>query len=111
LPQEAGNESGGRKIQGKVIVARLENLVRKIKLQSADLPDIDFRVFAPQYEGGSYIVEVSKGRFSRRVPVDMKTVRALRVQAEHFNPQLLRELRTAMTAVMRLASVSQKTGR
>jgi hypothetical protein len=108
LAAEAGNESGGRKIQGRVIVARLENLVRKIKFQSADLPDIDFRVFAPQYEGGPYMVEVSKGRFSRRVAVDLKTVRALRTQAEHFNPQLLRELRTAMMAVARLASASKR---
>ncbi len=107
MSQQPEHEGGVANIRGKVILSRLESLARKIKLQSGDLPDIDFRVFAPQTAGGPFIIEVSKGRFRRRVAVDLKTVRILNVQPEHFDPNLSRELRNAMLAVARLAAATQ----
>lgn len=83
------------------ILPRLENLVSKIKLQSRDFSDVDFRVFPPQKEGSPYVIEVSKGRFARRVFVDLRTIQHF--HPGHLDPNLVRELRIAMLAVARLA--------
>lgn len=83
------------------IILRLENLVRKVKVQSIDSSDVECRVFVPQTHGQPYIIEVSRDRYVRRVPVDLLTVQ--RLDLGHPDPNLMRELRTAVLAVSRLA--------
>jgi len=82
-------------------VQRLENIVRKVKVLSQGTPDVECRVFPPQSHGHPYIVEVFKERYSRRVPVDMQTLK--RVMQGQADPGLMRDLRTAILAVMRLS--------
>ena len=83
------------------IMHQLENLLNKVKLQSLDSSEIDTRVFEPHAHGQPYIIEFSKGRFARRVPVEFRVAQNLK--ANHPDPGLMRELRTAMMAVRRLA--------
>ncbi len=83
------------------VVLRLENLVRKVKVLSQGSTDVDCRVFPPQAHGHPYIIEVYKERYSRRVPVDTMTLS--RVTLGQADPALMRDLRTAILAVMRLA--------
>jgi hypothetical protein len=87
------------------VVQRLENLVRKVKVLSQGTPDVDCRVFPPQVHGQPYVVEVYKDRYSRRVPVDMMTVN--RLVLGQSDPALLRDLRTAILAVLRLSQRRQ----
>jgi hypothetical protein len=83
------------------ISKRLENLARKVKVLSQASADVACRVFPPQTQGNPYMVEVSLERYVRRVTVDMMVVR--RVMTGHVDPVLMRDLRTAILAVMRLA--------
>jgi len=83
------------------IVLRLENLVRKVMVQSVDASDVDCRIFAPQTQGNPYIIEISKDKFVRRVPVDVVTARHLKLSQP--DPVLMRDVRTAILAVSRLA--------
>lgn len=86
-------------------VQRLENIVRKVKVLSQGTPDVECRVFLPTSHGHPYIVEIFKDRYSRRVPVDVQTLK--RVMQGQADPGLMRDLRTAMLAVMRLAQRRQ----
>lgn len=83
------------------ILVQLENLIQKVKLQTLDSADIECRVFEPQVHGQPYIVEVSKDRFIRRVPVEYRAAQNIKVNQP--DPRLMRELRTAFMAVRRLA--------
>jgi len=83
------------------IVTQLENIVQKVKLQTLDAAEVDCRIFEPQGTGQPYVIEVSKGRFVRRVAVDNKLIQALKVNVP--DPNLMREIRTAFMAVKRLA--------
>lgn len=87
------------------IVQRLEILVRKVKVLSQGSPEVECRVFPPQAHGHPYIVELYQDRYSRRVPVDMLTVN--RLILGQSDPALMRDLRTAILAVMRLAQRRQ----
>lgn len=83
------------------IVLRLENLVRKVKVHSQDSSGVDCRVFPPQAHGHPYVIEVYQDRYSRRVPVDNMTLGRLLLGQP--DPALMRDLRTAILAVLRLA--------
>jgi hypothetical protein len=79
------------------IIAQLENLVSKVKLQSPDFSNVGCRVY--HQAGSSYLIEISKGRFVRQVTIDTKTVQHL--CAGHVDPNLSREIRVAMQTVAR----------
>ena len=81
---------------------QLENFVSKIKLQTKDSGDVQFRVFEPQVHGQPYIIELSMAKFVRRVPVEYHT--AMHLKLNQPDPRLMREVRTAILAVRRLAS-------
>lgn len=83
------------------VVTQLENLIQKVKLQTLESSEVDCRVFEPQAAGQAYIIEVSKGRFIRRVAVENKVIQTLKVNVP--DPNLMRELRTAFMTVKRLA--------
>lgn len=97
-PGSAGRPGDTKK---GAILARLENLVSKLKLQYHDSSDVDFRIFPPTTDGSPYVIEMSKSRFVRRVFVDPETAQRLHVW--HPDPHLVRELRTAMLGIARLA--------
>ena len=84
-----------------VITTHLKNLISRIRLQSRDFADLTVRIYAAQVAGGNYVIELSKGRFSRRVEVDPRTLRGL--QAGVVESHLSRELRSAMMAVAKRA--------
>lgn len=88
------------------IVLRLENLVRKVKVHSQGAGDVECRVYPPQAHGHPYVVEVFQERYSRRVSVDMTTVS--RLTLGQSDPGLMRDLRTAILAVLRLAQRRQR---
>jgi hypothetical protein len=90
-----------QKLRGDLILAPLENLVSRLKLQSPDFSDLDFRVYPAQAGRSSLVIDISKGRFARRVTVNPKTAQHL--QPEHFDSNLSREVRTAMLTVARWA--------
>lgn len=84
------------------ILLWLETVVRKVSAVTGGQYDVDFRILSPDSGGaGSYMIEVAKGRFSRRVYVD-----SVMIQRRHIvqvDPMLVRDLRTAITSVVRLA--------
>lgn len=83
------------------IVSRLESLVLKIRLQSPEFQELDIRVSPAQVGASSYVVDISKGRISKRVPVGAKTASELQMGRAEFG--LTRDLRTAMMTVIRQA--------
>ena len=83
------------------IVLRLENLVRKVKVQTQDSGDVECRIFPPLTHGNPYIIEVSHEKYVRRVSADLLTVQNL--DLGHPDPMLMRDLRTAILAVTRLS--------
>jgi len=66
-------------------------------LQSPDFSDLDFRVYPAHAGRSSFVMDISKGRFARRVTVNPKTAQHL--QPEHFDSNLAREVRIAMLTV------------
>ena len=84
------------------ILRQLENLINKVRLQALDSSEIECRVYEPQVHGQPYIIEVAKGRFIRRVPVEYRTAQNLKTNMP--DPGVTRELRTAFMAVRRLAA-------
>ncbi len=82
-------------------VVRLENVVRKVKIQTQGSADVECRIFPPPAQGNPYIIEISLDRYSRRVPVDMNALQ--RIDVGQGDPILMRELRTAILAVTRLS--------
>lgn len=84
------------------ILLWLETVVRKVSAVTSNQYDVDFRVLSPDSGGGgSYMIEVAKGRFARRVHVDQ-----VMIQRRHIvqvDPLLVRDLRTAINSVVRLA--------
>ena len=83
------------------VVDRLERLIAKIRLQSQDFSGLDIRVYPAMVPGNPHVIDISKKRFSRRVTVDAK--KAKRLETDLLDPELMRELRSAMMAVARLA--------
>lgn len=86
-------------------VHRLENFVRKVRVLAQGSRDVACRVFAPQAQGHPYVVEISLERFVRRVCVEVETVE--RLSLGQPDPLLMRDLRTAILAVTRLAQRRQ----
>lgn len=83
------------------IAQRLENLVRKAKVSCQGSEEVECRIFPPQIQGHPYMIEVCQSRFTRRVSVDALTVQHLNLGQP--DPGLMRELRTAILAVHRMA--------
>jgi hypothetical protein len=84
------------------ILLQLEALLQKIKLQTKDVADVDFRIFEPHVHGQPYVIELSMDRFVRRVPVEYHT--AISLKLNQPDPALMREIRTGIMAVRRLAA-------
>ncbi len=72
-----------------------------MRVQYHDFSELDFRVYPPLKDGSPYVIEMSKGRFVRRVLVDLTT--AQRLHLVRIDANLVRELRTAMLGIARLA--------
>ncbi len=83
------------------VVQRLENVVRKAKVFCQGADDVGCRIHPPQGHGHPFLIEVHEDRYSKRVSVDPSVVQNLNVGQP--DPGLLRELRTAIMAVHRLA--------
>jgi hypothetical protein len=60
----------------------------------------------PQSPGHPFVIDVSKGRISRQVRVDMRTVEQM--QYGSVDAIIARELRTAMQTVARLMPTPKK---
>jgi hypothetical protein len=88
-----------RKLTPHQILAQLENLVSKLKVQSPEFSDLDSSVLPSHSEGSAYVIDISKGRFTRRVTVDLKSIE--RLQSAHFDANLSQEIRNAMRIVAR----------
>jgi hypothetical protein len=89
------------------IVSRLESLVLKIRLQSPEFQELDIRVSPAHVGAASYVVDISKGRICKRVPVGSKTTNELQMGRVEFG--LTRELRMAMMTVIRQARERTRT--
>jgi hypothetical protein len=99
---EVAEMAGEREAPGKRPVAdRLQSLIAKIKLQSQDFADLDIRVYPALVPGNPHVIDISKKRFSRRVTVDAR--KAKRLETDLLDPELMRDLRSAMISVARLA--------
>ena len=91
-----------RTLMQRQILVQLENLISKLKLQSPEFSDLDC-IILPGYAGGSsYVIEISQGRFSRRVIVDPRMIEHL--QSAQFDANLLQEVRNAMRTIARWVS-------
>jgi len=84
------------------ILMQLETLLQKVKLLTKEAAEVQWRVFEPQVHGQPYIIEISEAKFVRRVPVEYHT--ALNLKLNQPDPALMREIRTAIMAVRRLAA-------
>jgi len=87
-------------------VKLLANNVHKLLSNDARFSDVEYRILAPVVHGRPYIIELSKGRFSRQVMVDPVTIQRLTL-SRHANVGLIRELRTAILHVIRLAETTR----
>lgn len=81
---------------------QLETLLHKVRMQTKDSEDVGCRVFEPQVHGQPYILEISQEKFVRRVPVEYHIAMTLKLSQP--DPSLVREIRTAIMAVRRLAA-------
>jgi hypothetical protein len=83
------------------ILAKLKNLVNRVTLLSPDFSEVDTRIYQHELNKNLYIIDVCKGRFTRTVHVDAKMV--YHIKTGFTEPMLLREVRSAMAGVTRLA--------
>ncbi len=83
------------------VLIQLDALLQKIKLQTKDAADVGFRIFEPHVHGQPYVIELSIDRFVRRVPVEYH--KAINLKLSQPDPALMREIRTGIMAVRRLA--------
>ncbi|MBI3404765.1 MAG: hypothetical protein HY046_04850 [Acidobacteria bacterium] len=83
------------------IVQRLQNLVRKAKVYCQGAEEVECRILLPVNQGHPFTIEVFQKRFVRRISVDVLSVQHLNLGQP--DPSLMRELRSAIMAVQRLA--------
>jgi hypothetical protein len=83
------------------ITQRLENLFRKAKVFCQGADEVECRIHPPHGQGHPYLIEVFESRYNRRVAVDVAAVQHLNLGQP--DPGVMRELRTAIMAVHRLA--------
>ena len=88
-----------RTLKQHQIVAQLENLFSKLKLQSPEFYDLDCSILPDAAGGSSYVIDISKGHFSRSVTVDLRTLE----QSGRLDSNLSQEIRNAMRTVARWA--------
>jgi hypothetical protein len=98
-----------QRIKHDQVVSRLESLIVKIRLQSPEFQELDIRVSPAHVGATSYVVDISKERISKRVPVGSKIAHELQMGRVEFS--LTRDLRTAMMTVMRQARERTRTER
>jgi hypothetical protein len=84
-----------RTLKQRQIVLLLEHLVTKLKMQSPDFHDLDINILPDYTAARAYIIDISKGRFARRVIVDLRTVE----QSGRLDSNMSQELRNAMRTV------------
>lgn len=95
------NEKEPKRESREQIIQRLENLVRKAKVFCQGADEVECRVFPPQSQAHPFVIEVFQKRYVRRVSVEISSVQHLNLGQPE--PGLMRELRTAIMAVHRLA--------
>ena len=83
------------------IITQLENMISKLKRQSPDFSDLDSSVLPGSSGGSSYVIDISKGRYTQRVTVDLRMIE--RLQTAHSDANLAQEIRNAMRTVARWA--------
>jgi len=88
------------------VVQRLENVVRKAKVYCQGADQVECRILAPQTHGHPFLIEVYEARYTRRVSVDHSIVQHLNLGQP--DPGLMRELRSAILAVHRMAGRVRK---
>lgn len=88
------------------IRVRLQQLAEKIKLQYHGARGVNVSVYPAPSAVDSYRVEFSKGRISRRVDVDASAVQ--RLMLGPADPVLVREMRTALLAVIARARAKEE---
>ena len=93
------NAVSQRKQAAALLLTQLENMVSKMQLQSPSFSELDFRVYPRGNTGLSYMIDISRGRFSQSVVVDPGTVR--RLETGQSDANLLREIRNAMLSISR----------
>src|SRR5690242_18524129 len=91
-----------RILMQRQILVQLENLLSKLKSQSPEYSELDCSILPGHAGGSSYVIEISQGRFSRRVIVDPRMFEHL--QSAQLDSNLLQEVRNAMRTVARWAS-------
>ena len=82
-----------------LMLTQLENMVAKMQMQSPNFSELDFRVYPRGNSSSSYMIDISRGRFSQSVVVDPGTVR--RIETGQSDANLLREIRNAMLSISR----------
>ena len=88
-----------RKQTAALVLTQLENMVSKMQLQSPNFSELDFRVYPRGNVGASYMIDISRGRYSQSVIVDQGMVR--RLETGQSDANLLREIRNAMLSISR----------
>jgi hypothetical protein len=78
----------------------LESIVRKVSVFSSGEGDVEFRVLPPEGGRGAYQIQVSKGKYSRRVRIDSLMVE--RRHTHQITPMIVRDLKNAVTSLVRL---------
>jgi hypothetical protein len=88
-----------RTLKQRQIVVQLENLVSRLKSQSPEFYDLDISILPDYAAVSSYVIDVSKGRFSRRIIVDLRTIE----QSGRLDSTMSQEIRNAMRTVTKWA--------
>jgi hypothetical protein len=93
---EARNEA----LLKQQILLWLDSVVRKVSIFASGM-DVEFRVIPPESGTGAYLIEASKGRYARRVRVEARAIE--RRRQLQVDPTLVRDLRSAVSSVVRMA--------
>jgi hypothetical protein len=94
-----GAEARNEALIKQQVMLWLEAIVRKVSVFSSDA-DVDFRVLAPEGNTGAYQIQVSKGKYSRRVRIE-----SLMIERRHSHqvaPMIVRDLKNAVASLIRL---------
>lgn len=98
---------GARRGEKEKIVAHLQRMANKIKLQYHGARGVEISVFPASPAGDTYAVEFAKYRVFRRVTVEEPTVRRLLTGSPDV--ALVRELRSALLAVIARAREEEQS--
>jgi len=104
--RRTSSETRGAEVRNDALIKQqvllwLESIVRKVSVFSSGDGDVDFRVLPPEGGKGAYQIQVSKGKYSRRVRIDSMMVE--RRHTHQITPMIVRDLKNAVTSLVRLA--------